>query len=350
MSTVQMEQKIAEIIDSVHSIVIVQPDNPDGDSLASSLSLEQILGEMGKTVHLYCGTAVPSYLRYLPGWDRVHDQLPHDFEASIIVDCSSLTLLEQLQKTGAIAWLKTKPCIVLDHHTEVKSDILFSTVNHNVAAVSTGEVIYELTRHLSWPRTLVANNMIFTSIFSDSLGLTSENTTSRSINIITELVEEGINIPFLEASRRGMQKKSPELLNYKADLLKRVEYSDDQRISFVSITWEEIEKYSHQYNPSVLVLDEMRQVEKVSIAIAFKMYPDGKITAKLRANYGYPIASDLAKHFGGGGHKYASGFKITDGRPFNEIKSECISKAQELIDTLKEETDDENTQYAYSVS
>lgn len=345
-----MEDQIRQIIETADDIVIIQADNPDGDSLASSLALEQILGDLGKNVHLYCGVNVPTYLSHLPGWDRVQDLLPVKFDASIIVDTSALNLLEQLQKSESLGWLRSKPCIVIDHHIEVEPSIDFATVNYIKPAVAAGEVVYELSNKLGWQRNHTANYLIMSAIMSDSLGLTSDGTSARSIHVVAELVEQGVSIPELESARRELQKKSPELLSYKAKLLQRIEYSDDQRIALISIPWEEIEKYSHLYNPSMLVIDEMRMVENVTIAIAFKTYPDGRITAKLRANYGYGIASDLAKKFGGGGHPYAAGFKVTSGKPFNEVKSECIRYAQELLATLKEDTADETTQHTYTVN
>ncbi len=87
----------------------------------------------------------------------------------------------------------------------------------------------------------------------------------------------------------------------------------------------------------MLVIDEMRMVENVAVAIAFKLYPNGRITAKIRTNYGFNIANKLAEHFGGGGHVYASGFRVTDGRSFDEVKAEAIEKAAELLDELQKE-------------
>jgi nanoRNase/pAp phosphatase (c-di-AMP/oligoRNAs hydrolase) len=130
-------------------------------------------------------------------------------------------------------------------------------------------------------------------------------------------------------------RKSPELNHYKGELLQRVEYHDNDRIATVTIPWEEIQKYSPVYNPSILVMDDMRMTENTDVAIAFKVYSDGKVTGKIRSNFGKPVAADLAKHFGGGGHIYASGFKISNGKPFNEVKSECIKVASELLDNLK---------------
>jgi phosphoesterase RecJ-like protein len=331
---------IQKIIQEARKLVIIQADNPDGDSLASSLALEQILHELGKEPYLYCGVDIPTYLRYYPGWDRVNKELPSQFDASILVDCSSKTLLETLERTGHESWLAAKPFIIIDHH-DVKPDILYANVVCNQVAVATGEVIYELASQLDWPLNKAAHNMIVSSILSDSLGLTSEAVTARSIHIVAELVEAGVKLSELEEKRRETMRKSPELIRYKGELLQRLEYFDDNHIATVTIPWEEIEKYSQAYNPPMLVMDDMRLSEGTDVAIAFKLYSDGKVTGKIRCNAGKGIANKLAEHFGGGGHAYAAGFKIADGRPFQEIKSECIKIASQLLDTVKQDKTNE---------
>lgn len=331
MKKYPQSDQIKQIIDDAQSIVIIQADNPDGDSLASALALEAILGDLGKQPHLYCGIDMPSYLRYLPGWDRVTNELPKKFDASIIVDTSNDSLLEQLAKTGQRQWIASKPCVVLDHH-DVEANISYATVICNQPVVSTGELIYELADQVGWKLNLEAAKMIAVSIMSDSLGLITDATSARSIRIISELVEQGVSLPQIDSARRNLMRKSPSLIRYKGQLLGRIEYQLDDRLATVDIPWKEIEQYSPLYNPSMLVIDDMRMTEKTALAIAFKIYKDGKITAKIRANYGWPIAGDLAKQFGGGGHNYAAGFKITDGRSLAEIKTTCLKLAAELLD------------------
>jgi phosphoesterase RecJ-like protein len=328
------ESQINSLINEAKNIVIVQADNPDGDSLASALALEEILHELKKEPYLYSGIDMPSYLRYIPGWDRVSKDLPNNFDLSIIVDCSTVTLFESLNKSNQYRKLSSKPCITIDHHL-VDEPIGFASVNYYQKAVSTGEILYELAKKLNWPLNLAAKERITTSILSDSLGLMTENTSARSIHIIAELVDGGVKLPALEEARRDVMRKSPELLGYKGELLKRVEFHDDNKIAMVTIPWQEIEKYSPLYNPSMLVIDDMRLVEGTDIAIAFKVYKDGKITAKIRSNYGSDIARDLAVHFNGGGHPYASGFKIEakENRSFDEVKNETIKVTSELLAT-----------------
>ena len=78
-------EKIREIIEDAKTIVVIQADNPDIDSLASALALESILSALGKDVNLYCGVDPPSYLHYLPGWGRVSKDMPKQFDAAFIL-------------------------------------------------------------------------------------------------------------------------------------------------------------------------------------------------------------------------------------------------------------------------
>jgi len=331
MTTYVEADQIRQMVDDAQSIVIIQADNPDTDSLASSLALEQIMGDLGKQVYMYCGVDLPSYLMYLPGADRVSTDLPNNFDLSIIVDTASDSLLEQLSRKNQKGWLAAKPSIILDHHA-TDATISFATVICSPKAVATGEVIYELAKQLDWPLNNEAMTMVAISILSDSLGLMSGSTSGRSIHIIAELVEAGVSLPEIDNARRETMRRAPELIAYKGRLLQRVEFYSDSRIATVTIPWEEIEKYSPLYNPSMLVIDDMRLAENTAIAIAFKVYKDGKVTAKIRANYGKAIADKLAEHFGGGGHPYASGFKITSGKSYEDIKLEVIETAAKLLD------------------
>lgn len=325
-------EQIQRILATAQRVVVLQADNPDGDSLGSALALEQILDDLGKEPILYCGVDIPQYLRYLPGWDRVVNELPAQFDASIIVDTSADNLFETLEKSGQKKRLTSKPCIVIDHH-DVDSTISFATVVCNYPAVATGEIIYELAQQLGWPLNHSGKEMIATAIMADSLGLITEATSARSIHIVAELVESGVSLAQLDHARRSLQRKSPELVRYKGQLLQRIEYFADNRVASVTIPWPEIERYSPQYNPSMLVIEDMRMTTATEIAIAFKTYDHGRITAKIRCNQTAPIAGELAKHFGGGGHAFASGFKV-EGREFATIKAECITKAAELLDQL----------------
>jgi len=332
MTTYKDADNIKALLKDAKQAVIIQADNPDGDSLASALSLEQILGDLDIEPHLYCGVDVPDYLKHLPGWDHVTKEMPSSFDLSIIVDTSALSLLQKLQTSHYRNWVASKPVIVLDHHSDVVCDIPYATVVINAnEAVATGELIYYLSKQLNWPLNLAAKTFVAASILADSLGLTSEGTTAGTYRIMADLIDSGVDRPGLEEARRALTKMPASIFRYKAELIKRTELLADGQIALVSIPHDELMEYSPLYNPAPLIQNDMLQTEGVRVAIVLKHYKDGKVTGSIRCGFNTKIAADLAKHFGGGGHIYASGFKLENGKPFNEIKSECIRLATELL-------------------
>lgn len=327
-----MNDKIKRLVAAAQKIVVLQADNPDADSLGSALALEQILSEYGKEVYLYCGVDIPDYLKYLAGWDRVSPELPSSFDLSIVVDASTITLFEKLADSGKQGWLASKPCIVLDHHAEVNNLIPFASVNLTDTKVSsTGELIYKISKDLGWPIDKISGEFIMASILGDTQGLSNDLASVETYHVMAELLELGVDRPKLEEKRRQESKMHPDIFRYKAALIKRTELHLDGKLAMVDIPHEEIMEYSPLYNPNALIQFEHLQIEAVIVSISIKHYNDGRITAGIRCNTAAPIAGKLAEHFGGGGHKYAAGFKIIDGKSLADLKTEIIKKTQELL-------------------
>ncbi|HET8991754.1 MAG TPA: DHH family phosphoesterase [Candidatus Saccharimonadales bacterium] len=331
--------KVKQIIDSASSIVIIQADNPDADSLGSALAIEQILGSLGKNTSLYCGVDMPSYLRYMKGWDRVAKELPKSFDASIIVDASTMTLLEKISASGEVSWLATKPCIVLDHHEIVENPVYFSQVTINDGTISsTGELIYMIAKDLDWDINHSGLEFIMSSILGDTQGLSNSLATSQTYRVMAEMIDNGVSRPEIEEMRRELSKMPQSIYRYKADLINKTEFDDSGRVAIVVVGQEEISTFSPLYNPAPLIQADLLQVEAVEVAIVLKSYDSGKVTGAIRTNPSTPVAAMLADHFGGGGHKNASGFKIEHCHDFSKLKSDVLSTALKLITELKNES------------
>ena len=327
-----MFESVKNLIESAQNIVVIQAENPDGDSVGSSVALEELLGDLGKKVSLYCPVAIPRYLRYIRGWDRVVSDFDTSADLAVIVDTSADILLSKVLETpGVRHFLETHPVLVLDHHVS-ESTLSFdhTLVSQNV--VATGELIYNIAHKLGWKINPQAAENMLVAIMSDSLGLTTQNTSADSFTVAGELVRCGAKNSTIEERRREFMKKAPEILEYKGRLLQRIEYFLDGKLALIHIPFDEIQAYSDKYNPSVLVLDEMRLVEGVAATIAIKTYPDGKLTGKLLTNA--PVAADIAGYFGGGGHPYAAGFRVYE--QYDEALKEIITATDKA---LKEQAD-----------
>jgi phosphoesterase RecJ-like protein len=267
----------------------------------------------------------------LPCWDRVSDNLPNQFDLSIIVDASTQPLLERTLANEQLKRIASQPSLVIDHHT-TQVDLPLQTVNLlDDGAVSTGQIVANLADAGGWQVSAVAAQMIAASIMSDSLGLSSSKTSPESIEILAGMVRAGANLAALEEGRRALNKKSPDIFRYKGQLFERVQLHLDGRLAIVHIPWEEIQRYSDAYNPSMLIIDEMRLIDGVAIAAAIKSYPDGKLTVKLRANSDAQFMNELAEHFGGGGHPFTAGFKVYD-TSLEALTNELLSVTRQLLE------------------
>ena len=329
-----MYDTVKQRVDEAHKIVVIQGENPDGDSLGSSVALEELLGEQGKEVTMYCAIDMPKYLRYISGWDRVVNDFPYGADLAIIVDTAAEALIEKaLQVPGVRNFFESHPVIVLDHHgehdeEEPQNDLTFPhEFIMSATAAATGELIYAIAKDAGWSVTPPAADSLYITIASDTLGFTTQGTTPATFQTVADLVKLGAKPYEIETRRREFMKKPADILAYKAQLIERIEYHLDGKLATVHIPWEDIQEYSDRYNPSVLVLDEMRLVESVEVACAIKTYPDGKLTGKLRCNR--PVAGRIAGYFGGGGHSYAAGFKVHES--YDTILKELLDATDKAL-------------------
>lgn len=327
-----MYHKFSEFLNGKNRICIIQAENPDGDSLGSAISLDYLLE--GKEVSLYCPVDIPKYLHYFKDWSRVTNEFDFRADGYIIVDTAAAILLSKLLDDSAIKnCLYTKSVFVLDHH-ETTDDLDFPHESIIEVLPSCTNLIYKIATAENITINKDAAEAIFQGLLSDTLGLTSSSVTAETFEIAAALSKLGANVSELEEARREFMKKSPRILDYKADLIKRIEYSLDGTLATVHIPWDDIREYSDEYNPNVLILEEMRLVEGVQVAVAIKTYPDGKVTGKIRTSTDAPIAEKIAGYFGGGGHPFAAGFRTYD-TTYEDVVRDLVNIVPQFIGEIQ---------------
>ena len=329
-----MYHSFSEFIKDKQSICIIQAENPDGDSLGSAIALDYLLKD--KDISLYCPVDIPKYLHYFADWSRVSNEFNFKADGYIIVDSAAEILLSKLIDDAAIKnRLYNAPVFVLDHH-ETADDLNFDHESIIEILPACCSLIYKIAKAENIEINKNAAEAIFQGILSDTLGLTSASVDAETFRVAAELSDLGANISELEENRREFMKKSPRILDYKADLIKRIEYSLDNELATIHIPWDDIREFSDEYNPNVLILEEMRLVEGVKVAVAIKTYPDGKVTGKIRTSSDAPIAEKIAGYYGGGGHPFAAGFRTYD-TTYDEVVADLVKIVPELLAGVENE-------------
>lgn len=327
-----LRKNFLDLIDRSQSILVIQPDRPDGDSLSSALALEEILSDYGKSVTLYCGVNIPEYIRFINGWDRVNNTVDKTPDLTILVDDASKILLEKFENLPLFSSIISKPFIIIDHHQNVSTDIQYCTLNltePNYA--SAGELIYNIFKELKIKISLKAKKLILQSILSDTMGLTNDLANANTYRLVADIIESGVNRTELEETRKAYSKMDESVFRYKAILINRTELFDNNQIGLCVIPESEAYDIGTLYNPGPLILGEMLMIKDLKVALAIKVYKN-HATIAIRCTFGYPVAHKLAEAYGGGGHDYSAGFRIQpyDGN-LEGLKTSIVNKLKLLL-------------------
>jgi len=291
-------------IANAKTILILQPDSPDGDSLGSALGLEEILSDLDKTVYLYSYKEPEPYLRFLEGWDRVSQDMPKNFDLTILVDTGSPALIKSALEHHYSA-LTGKPFFIIDHHVSRQS-FGFEVSEIVEEAVATAELITRIALKLKWPINGHAAYKLTSALLADSLGLTTSGTTAASVAALAELTNRGANLYELAKARRESTSITSDLLHLKGRLLESVKFLADGALAVAEITPDMVAKYKDIAEPYTLILSDMQWTRGVELVAVFKNYGT-KINVPLRSTTG--AAGPVAEILGGGGHPNAGAYK-----------------------------------------
>jgi len=314
MNTSHQYKELAAAIESADHVLILQPDSPDGDSLGTALGLEEILGDLGKTVSLYSYKEPEPYLHFLEGWDRVAQDLPKNFDLIVLVDTGSPALIKSALEHHA-AILTAKPFFIIDHHVS-RQEFGFPTTEIVEEGVATAELVTRIAQKLKWPINERAATKLASALLADSLGLTTSGTTAQSVAALAELAARGANLYELARLRREASAVTPELLHLKGKLLQSVQFHLEGRLATCEINPDTVARYKDIAEPYTLILSDIQWTKGVELVAAFKNY-GAKINVPLRSTTG--AAGPVAELLGGGGHPNAAAYRCKTPRIAAEI-------------------------------
>lgn len=296
--------EFATAVAAAGTILILQPDSPDGDSLGTGLGLEEIFSDLGKQVVMFSYKEPEPYLHHLEGWDRVAQDLPKKFDLVVLVDTGSPALIKSALEHHFTA-LTAKPFFIIDHHVS-RQNFGFAVTEIVEEAVATAELVTRICQKLDWPINEAAANKLASALLSDSLGLTTSGTTAASVEALAELTRRGANLYDLHKAKKEASALTQDLLHLKGKLLQSVEFYEDGKLAVAEITPDMVARYKDIAEPYTLILNEMQWTKGVELVAVFKNYGT-KINVPLRSTTS--VANIIAEKFGGGGHPNAAAYR-----------------------------------------
>jgi bifunctional oligoribonuclease and PAP phosphatase NrnA len=277
--------------------VVTSHARPDGDGIGSALACGQILRMMGKDAEVVMHDGVPRIYQNLPFADRVvqADAVPPN-DAVILLECDGTrrALLEGLDDCFLIN---------IDHHVSGRNFGHINWIDSSVMA--TAELIFRLARLACVPVDPDIATCLYTGLMTDTGSFMFEGTNEHTFTVARELVLAGAN-PALCARHIyfGHSTAKLRLLGAALSNLHR-----EGPLAWIWITQEQMQRFGAREEDCEGLVNYALSIGDVQVAIFFRELPDGRLRVSLRSK-GEVNVSTVAEHFGGGGHKCASGCSI----------------------------------------
>jgi len=294
---------------------------PDGDCLGAQAALSRVLVAMGKEVWIVNADAAEPRYDYLArdvrfGVYSGGDLPRHD--VSVLLDFCELSRTGSMEP--ALAAHDSKK-LVVDHHVPGGAP-WWDESYVDVRAAATGLLVRRIARELGVKLDAVAARGVFTSIVTDTGWFKYSNTDTETLTAAAEMAGLGVepNAIYTALHQRQPLGHPPAL----SRAISRLEYYAGGRLAVVDVPVGDDEMKSLDTDE---VLDILRSVEKVEVVLFLREMATGGVKLSARSKNAFDVHA-LARKFGGGGHKKASGATLT-GMTLSEARAKLVAAALE---------------------
>lgn len=317
-------KEITRRLKQAERVVIASHYNPEGDAIGGVLALYIALEKMGKQVHAYNRDGVPFNLSFLPYAEKISRQLPSwQPDVAVIVDCGDF---HRVGKEAECVLAKVPLVINIDHHPTNPNFGHLNVVDPKKASASqlVAELIDELG--ITWSKEMAEN--IYTGIVADTGSFQFSNTDAKVLRTSARMVELGAN-PSRVANflYYDLPEKNLHLL---AKALSTLKTECGGEIATMEVTEDMMNSTGTDADATEGFVDYARSVRGVKVAVLFRQTDENEYKISLRSK-GMLDVAQIARFYGGGGHKEAAGCTIKGA--LEEVKRELIEKIRNAIST-----------------
>jgi bifunctional oligoribonuclease and PAP phosphatase NrnA len=271
---------------------------PDGDAIGSVLACCQILRQMGKQAEVVMRDAVPVIYKPLPFSDTVlqKESVNGKYDAAIILECDSV------QRTR-LSGLEQHFLINIDHHNSAREFAHVNWIDKNACA--TAELVYRLAREANVPISPEVATCLYTAVLTDTGSFAFSGTNEHTFTLARDLVLAGADpVRIAQSVYFSNPASKMRLLGCALRNLHR-----QGSLAWMSVTQDEMERSEAIEEDCEGLVNYALSIEGVEVAVFFRELPDRRFRVSLRSKGALDVAT-VAEHFGGGGHRCASGCAV----------------------------------------
>jgi phosphoesterase RecJ-like protein len=302
-------QEVAEFLKTLDRVAVTTHVGADGDAIGASAALVSLMRSLGAAAVFCHAEEVPGYLRWL---------LPEDAEtlhATSLPEGHDLLVVDTSRADRAgVPVPEAGARLNLDHHEDNPFYAEYNLVNPRAAA--SAEIVADLYVELGVPMHKEAAEAIYAGIRTDTGDFRFRNISPRAHELVADLLRAGV-VP-AEVHERINRRGSLEQLRIVGVSLANAERYGEVLISTVENS--DYERTGAGELDSKDAIDQLRSVAGIDVVAHLREVPEGT-KGSLRSET--VDVGEIARLFGGGGHKLAAGYTRPGMRP-EEAKKELL--------------------------
>jgi len=321
-------KEIAKLLQLPKEVAIVSHRNPDGDAIGSSIAMAAFLRKHNHNVKVILPSEYPDVFGFLKGIDDIviFDTEPEKskeiIDKSTVVICLDFNSLERIDKLGQLIDKADVQIVMIDHHIEPEPFYELAISRADVS--STCELVFNYIQDLDKGSMidLEIGEAIMTGILTDT-GSFRHNTNKGTYYAAGDLKSRGVDDYYIQDKIfNSMTEKQLRLLGH--CLANRMEVVEEYRTGIIYLNQNDYEQFDIQRGDTEGIVNYVLKMKKMDVAIFVTQQPK-IIKLSLRSKGDISVQALARDHFGGGGHKNASG-----GHTYGSV-GKVIRKIKEVL-------------------
>ncbi len=319
-----MEKKIYNKIKKYDTIVIARHIGPDPDAIASQFALKESIKITFPNKNVYAvGIGARKYRSY-GDLDKTPD-ISNEKALLIAVDVPNISRLD------GVNFSDFKEAIKIDHHPF--EDKMGEIEIIDESASSACEIIARLIFNTKLLMNKNVAEKLFLGIASDSDRFLLPTTSPDTFKIVSKLIND-YDLD-LKKLYNILYEKPLNDFKFQSFIALNMTVTENG-FGYMKVTPEMIKEYDVDSSTASNLVNNFNYIKEL-LVWAFVSYDERQELYKVNIRSRGPVINDIAIKYNGGGHKYASGARITDINLIDKLFEELDNACKEYKDSLEKE-------------
>lgn len=292
------------IIEHAKNILLFAHSGPDADTVGSVLALREYFLGLEKKVDVACYDPLPEFIKNLSSVSFLYPDSLDIQSYDVIVACDSVErgfdkIYSQISEKQVV--------VLIDHHPDItlKGDVVMI----DPAYSSVCEIIDNYLEFIKAPITKQIATYLMVGILGDTGSFQHANTTTKVIEIASDLMKKGASLP--KIINLAFTNKKLATLKLWGRAFEKAKINSKNGMIATVLTQSDVEECNASTEDIAQVASILNTVPGSKFSLILSERGDGIVKGSLRSEeYKGVDVSKIAHEFGGGGHKLASGFEV----------------------------------------